>query len=112
MGLWVADITYIRIAIGFCYLAVILDVCSRKVVGYAVSARIDTPRTLAALQSAIQSRRLTFASYFMQGGGNILTLQRVLGHKDVEMTMRYAHLAPQHLQEVKALHPLTALRIG
>jgi putative transposase len=30
---WVADFTYIRIAAGFCYLAVILDACSRKVVG-------------------------------------------------------------------------------
>ena len=56
--------------------------------------------------------RHTFASYFMQGGGNILTLQRVLDHKDLKMTMRYAHLAPQHLQEVKSLNPLTALRIG
>jgi putative transposase len=54
---WVADITYIRIAIGFCYLAVILDACSRKVVGYAISMRIDTPLALAALQAAIHSRR-------------------------------------------------------
>jgi len=30
---WVADFTYIRIATGFCYLAAILDACSRKVVG-------------------------------------------------------------------------------
>lgn len=34
---WVADFTYIRIAAGFCYLAVILDACSRKVVGYGLS---------------------------------------------------------------------------
>ncbi|MER8383859.1 IS3 family transposase, partial [Mesorhizobium sp. M1399] len=38
---WVADFTYIRIATGFCYLAVILDACSRKVVGYALSRRLD-----------------------------------------------------------------------
>lgn len=30
---WVADFTYIRVATGFCYLTVILDACSRKVVG-------------------------------------------------------------------------------
>lgn len=54
---WVADITYIRIAIGFFYLAVILDACSRKVVDYAISMRIDTPLALAALLAAIQSRR-------------------------------------------------------
>ena len=34
---WVADITYIRIAVGFVYLAVILDLCSRKAIGYAIS---------------------------------------------------------------------------
>jgi len=47
---WVADFTYIRIETGFCYLAAILDACSRKVVGYAISRRIDTPLALAALQ--------------------------------------------------------------
>ncbi|OJU48960.1 MAG: hypothetical protein BGO03_11550 [Mesorhizobium sp. 61-13] len=41
---WVADFTYIRIAAGFCYLAVILDACSRKVVGYGLSKRLDTRR--------------------------------------------------------------------
>ena len=54
---WVADLTYIRIATAFCYLAVILDACSRKVVGYAISRRIDTPLALAALQSALENRR-------------------------------------------------------
>lgn len=54
---WVADFTYIRVAQGFCYLAVILDACSRKVVGYALSQRLDTPLALAALQSAVASRK-------------------------------------------------------
>jgi putative transposase len=53
---WVGDFTYIRIASGFCYLAAILDACSRKVVGYAISCTIDTPLALAALRSAVQSR--------------------------------------------------------
>ena len=53
---WVGDFTYIRIAAGFCYLAAILDACSRKVVGYAISRTIDTPLALAALRSAVQSR--------------------------------------------------------
>lgn len=56
-----ADITYIHIHIhihnGFCYLAAILDACSRKVIGYAISRRIDTRLTLAALQAALASRR-------------------------------------------------------
>lgn len=54
---WVADFTYIRIATGFCYLAAMLDACSRKVVGYAISRNIDTTLALAALRSAVQSRR-------------------------------------------------------
>ena len=45
--------------------------------------------------------RHTFASYFMQKGGNILTLQKALGHSTLNMTMRYAHLAPDHLEEIK-----------
>lgn len=53
---WVADITYIRIAVGFVYLAVILDLCSRKAVGYAISRNIDTALSLSALRMAIQNR--------------------------------------------------------
>jgi putative transposase len=54
---WVADFTYIRIATGFCFLAAVLDACSRKVVGYAISRRIDTQLALAALNAAVQSRQ-------------------------------------------------------
>ena len=53
--------------------------------------------------------RHTFASSFMQGGGNILTLQKILGHQSLQMTMRYAHLAPTHLEAVKLLNPLVNL---
>lgn len=54
---WVGDITYVRLAVGFCYLAVILDACSRKVVGYALSRRMDTQLTLAALTAAVRCRQ-------------------------------------------------------
>ena len=54
---WVADITYIRIRTGFVYLAAILDAYSRKVIGYAVSRRIDTALPLMALQMAMVRRR-------------------------------------------------------
>lgn len=54
---WVADITYIRILSGFIYLAVLLDLFSRKVIGWALSQRIDTGLTLAALRMAIEDRR-------------------------------------------------------
>jgi integrase len=53
--------------------------------------------------------RHTFASHFMMNGGNILALQRILGHHSLTMTMRYAHLSPDHLQETRNLNPLARL---
>ena len=53
--------------------------------------------------------RHTFASHFMMNGGNILALQKLLGHHSLTMTMRYAHLSPDHLQEVRRLNPLATL---
>jgi len=55
--LWVADLSYVAIAVGFVYVAVILDAWSRRVVGYAISRRIDTRLTLAALRAAVETRR-------------------------------------------------------
>jgi putative transposase len=55
--LWVADLTYIRILVGFVYLAVILDAWSRRVVGYAIAAHMGAQLTLAALRAAIADRR-------------------------------------------------------
>ena len=41
--------------------------------------------------------RHSFASHFIMAGGNILTLQKILGHSDVKVTLVYAHLAPDFL---------------
>lgn len=53
--------------------------------------------------------RHTFASHFMIGGGNIIALQRILGHQSLAMTMRYAHLAPDHLREAVKLNPMVGM---
>ncbi len=50
--------------------------------------------------------RHTFSSHFMMNGGNILVLQRILGHTDIKMTMRYAHFSPDHLDDALKLNPL------
>ena len=55
--LWVADITYVAILTSFVYVAVILDVWSRRVVGYAISRSIDARLTVAALKAAIARRK-------------------------------------------------------
>ena len=50
--------------------------------------------------------RHTFASYFMMNGGNILVLQKILGHTDIKMTMRYSHFSPNHLEDAIKYNPL------
>ena len=55
--LWVADLTYVAVAAGFVYLAVILDAWSRRVIGYAIGRAIDARLTSAALQAAIEGRK-------------------------------------------------------
>ena len=54
---WVGDITYIPTGEGWLYLAIVKDLCTRKIVGYAFSDRIDTQLTLAALDMAYHRRR-------------------------------------------------------
>ena len=54
---WVTDITYIPTGEGWLYLAVILDLCSRFVVGWAMNERITDALTLDALGMALERRR-------------------------------------------------------
>ncbi len=55
--LWVADITYIPSWAGFLYLAVVLDVFSRKVIGWAIENHLRTELVLSALNAAIAQRK-------------------------------------------------------
>jgi integrase len=65
---------------------------------------LDLPELLTAAGCTQLARpwhalRHTFASHFVMNGGNILTLQKILGHSDIKMTLQYAHLAPDFLGE-------------
>ena len=55
--LWVADITYIPTWAGFLYLAVVLDVFSRRIVGWSFAAGLGRELVLAALDMALEQRR-------------------------------------------------------
>jgi putative transposase len=55
--LWVADITYVPTRAGFLYLAVVLDVFSRRIVGWSMRNHLRTSLILAALEMAAQKRR-------------------------------------------------------
>lgn len=56
---WVGDITYLWTSVGWLYLAVVLDLFSRKVVGWCLSASPDTNLVLAALNQAATLRQIT-----------------------------------------------------
>ncbi|KAB7898025.1 tyrosine-type recombinase/integrase [Rouxiella sp. S1S-2] len=57
---------------------------------------------------AAHALRHTFATHFMMKGGNIITLQRILGHSDVSQTMTYAHFSPDYLADAVNYNPLTS----
>lgn len=83
---------------------------------YEVLARRPYPRALrvwprgstrGAFETAVDAARLnspfrfhdtrhSFASWFMMRGGSLTVLQQVLGHATLAMTIRYAHLSPEH----------------
>jgi transposase InsO family protein len=54
---WVADMTYIPTRAGWLFLAIVLDLASRRVVGWAMGAKMDVTLPLAALQMAVATRR-------------------------------------------------------
>ena len=55
-SVWAGDITYVKTALGWMYLAVVLDLCNKEAVGYAVSKNIDTELVKRALSNAVMQR--------------------------------------------------------
>lgn len=79
-------------------------------IGYSTVYRFISRRIPRLSHQAAHVLRHTFASYYMMNGGNIIALQRILGHSDIKQTMRYAHLAPDHLEDVVTKNPLSGLK--
>jgi transposase InsO family protein len=56
-SLWVADLTYVSTWAGFCYVAFVIDVFSRRIVGWRVSTSLRAELALDALEMAVWARR-------------------------------------------------------
>ncbi|EGY4498328.1 tyrosine-type recombinase/integrase [Salmonella enterica] len=56
--------------------------------------------------------RHTFASHFVMTGGNIIALQRILGHATIQQTMTYAHFAPDYLADAMKFNPVAGISLA
>jgi putative transposase len=66
---WVADITYIKTLSGWLYLAIVLDLFSRRIVGYATSVRIDNNLVISALDKALGRYKISQGLIFHSDRG-------------------------------------------
>jgi integrase len=55
--------------------------------------------TASPVDCRFHDLRHAFASYMMMRGCDVKTLQTLLGHRDITMTLRYAHFSPSHLRD-------------
>src|SRR5690625_6133508 len=72
--LWVADITYIPTLAGVLYLGVVLDVFSRRVIGWAMAAHMKTELVLSALEMAMAQRSVVDVIHHTDKGSQYTTL--------------------------------------
>ena len=67
---WVGDITYIRTVEGWLYLAIVKDLCTKKIVGYSFSNRIDSNLVCEALKMALRRQNPPFNLIFHSDRGS------------------------------------------
>ena len=79
---WASDITYIKTRQGFCYLCVVMDLFSRKVIGWQVTRKIDTPLVIAALDDALRKRGGAHPALFHSDRGSQYTSKECRKYMD------------------------------
>lgn len=84
--LWVADMTYIPTWAGFIFLAIVLDVWSRRIVGWAIGEQMTTDLVLAALNMAIAQRRPTDVIHHSDQGSQYTSI--ALGQRCATLGVR------------------------
>jgi putative transposase len=84
--LWVADITYIPTWAGFLYLAVVLDACSRRIVGWSMATTLATRLVLDALNMALSMRRPKGVIHHSDQGSQYTSIE--FGHRCREAGVR------------------------
>ena len=77
--LWVADITYVPTTAGFLYLSVVLDVFSRRIVGWSMAPHLRTELVVDALEMALHQRRPTDVIHHSDQGSQYTSL--AFGHR-------------------------------
>ena len=84
--LWVADMTYVPTWAGFIFLAIVLDVWSRRVIGWAIGEQMTTELVLAALNMAIAQRRPTDVIHHSDQGSQYTSI--AFGQRCTKMGVR------------------------
>ncbi len=87
---WVADITYVGLPKGFCYLAVILDAFSRKVIGWSLRLDMSEHLALEALYMALRERKFTAGLIHHSDRGSQYASNRyteLLNNSGIEISM-------------------------
>jgi transposase InsO family protein len=95
---WAGDITFIPTAKGWLYLAVVIDLCSRKIVGWALADHMRTELVSTALKQAIGSRKVTPDLIFHSDRGSqygSTAYRQILSHAGIRQSMS-ARANPYH----------------
>jgi len=87
--LWVSDITYIRLKEKFCYLSIVTDAYSRKIIGYCLHPTLHSTGPVSALLMAIKSKRGASLIHHSDRGSQYCCAEyvRILEHYGIQISM-------------------------